>query len=432
MPWPPLVDPGPPLAPHERHRYARHLTLAALGETAQRRLRAARVLVVGAGGLGSPALLYLAAAGVGTIGVADDDVVDATNLQRQVVHRESAVGRPKTASAAHTLTALNSGVRVVEHRERLRADNAAAVVAGYDVVVDGADSFATRYLVNDACVLAGIPDVWGSVLAFDGQVSVWWAGHGPCYRCVFPDPPPVGSVASCADAGVLGSVCALVASQQVTEVVKLLTGVGEPLVGRIAVHDALAGTSGVVPVARDPRCPLCGAAPTMTTLTDLEEACRPGEAAPLVSPADLAALLASAEPPVVLDVREDSERAESSIAGSVHLPLGALRTGGYAGVLDPARPVVVHCAVGRRSAVAARVLADAGYAVQDLAGGILAWQEEGLPVERGVREAGTPAAAREAGPPAAREADPPVAREGGTPGDPPRQRADRHTADSRP
>ncbi len=387
MPWPPLVDPGPPLRPEERGRYARHLTLAALGEVAQRRLRAARVLVVGAGGLGSPALLYLAAAGVGTIGVVDDDLVEASNLQRQVVHHEAAVGQPKTASAARTLAALNSGVRVVEHRERLTAATAAEVLAGYDLVVDGSDSFATRYLVNDACALAGIPDVWGSVLGFDGQVSVWWAGHGPCYRCVFPQAPPPGSVASCADAGVLGSVCALVASQQVTEAVKLLVGSGEPLLGRIAVHDALSGISGIVPVARDPGCVVCGDAPSLTTLVDLEAACRPGEAAPLVSPAVLAAELAGAEPPVVVDVREPGERVVAAIAGSVHLPLGSLREGGYAGVLDPLRPLVVHCAAGRRSAVAARVLVEAGYAVRDLAGGLLAWQEAGLPVVTGAVDA---------------------------------------------
>src|SRR5580765_508665 len=270
MAMPPLVAPGPPLSGAERARYARHLTLAAIGEDGQRRLRAAKVLVVGAGGLGSPALLYLAAAGVGTIGIVDDDTVDAGNLQRQVAHRTQDVGRPKTASAADAVARVNPEVTVVEHRERLRADNAAGLVAAYDVVVDGADNFGTRYLVSDACAMAGKPDVWGSVLAFDGQLSVWWAGHGPCYRCVFPEPPPDGSVASCATAGVLGAMCGVVAAMQVTEVVKLITGSGEPLVGRLVIHDALGASTATLPLVRDPGCPVCGDAPTITSLVEVE------------------------------------------------------------------------------------------------------------------------------------------------------------------
>ena len=245
----PLVPPGPPLDAADRGRFARHLSLAEIGEEGQRRLRAARVLVVGAGGLGSPALLYLAAAGIGTIGVVDDDVVSASNLQRQVVHGVPDVGRPKVDSAADAVARLDPRTEVVRHGERLTAANAFALVSDYDVVVDGADNFATRYLLADASALAGRPHVWASVLRFDGQVSVWWPPHGPCYRCVFPEPPPEGSVASCAVAGVLGSVCAQLASIQSTEVVKLVLGAGEPLVGRLLVLDALAQRLDPVPVA---------------------------------------------------------------------------------------------------------------------------------------------------------------------------------------
>lgn len=381
----PLVAPGPPLTAAERARYARHLTLPAIGEDGQRRLGAAKVLVVGAGGLGSPALLYLAAAGVGTIGIVDDDTVDAGNLQRQVVHRTTDVGRAKTASAADAVARLNPGVTLVQHAHRLRADNAAELVAAYDLVVDGADNFGTRYLVSDACALAGKPDVWGSVLSFDGQVSVWWAGHGPCYRCVFPEPPPDGSVASCATAGVLGAMCGVVAAMQVTEVVKLLTGSGDPLVGRLVVHDALAATTTSLPLARDPGCPVCGDAPTVTTLVEVADCSRPaevGEPAALVSPTGLAAALAGRPAPLLVDVREPGERAVASIAGSVPVPMAAIRDGSYAGLVPPSAQVVVVCATGGRSAVAGRTLAAAGYAVRDLDGGLAAWQAAGLPVVR--------------------------------------------------
>ncbi|MEO7069284.1 MAG: molybdopterin-synthase adenylyltransferase MoeB [Nostocoides sp.] len=381
----PLVAPGPPLTVAERHRYARHLTLSAIGEEGQRRLRAARVLVVGAGGLGSPALLYLAAAGIGTIGIVDDDVVDATNLQRQVAHRAQDVGRLKTSSAADAVARINPDVFVIEHRERLRADNAAGLVAAYDVVVDGADNFGTRYLVNDACALAGIPDVWGSVLAFDGQVSVWWAGHGPCYRCVFPEPPPDGSVASCSSAGVLGAMCGVVAAMQVTEVVKLVTGSGEPLVGRLVVHDALGASTASLQLTRDPGCPVCGDAPTITTLVEVADCSRPVEVAdrgPRLTATELAALLQSPDAPALVDVREASERARGMIAGSVHVPMAAFRQQSYAALLPAGVPLVLYCAGGMRSATAGRILGAAGYAVRDLEGGILAWRAAGLPLVR--------------------------------------------------
>ena len=258
MARPPLVPPGPELTPEERTRYARHLLLPDVGADGQRRLRAARVLVVGAGGLGSPALLYLAAAGVGTIGVVDDDVVDTTNLQRQVVHGVADVGRAKTESAADAVHAISPDTQVVQHSERLDEATALAVVADYDLVLDGADNFPTRYLVGDACARLGVPHVWGSVYRFDGQVSVWWAGEGPCYACVFPHQPPPDAVPSCAVGGVLGAVCASIGSVMATEAVKLVTGTGEPLVGRLLVHDALRQTWDALPVTADPGCRVCG------------------------------------------------------------------------------------------------------------------------------------------------------------------------------
>ena len=259
MARPPLVPPGPELSPEERTRYARHLILPGLGADGQRRLRAARVLVVGAGGLGSPALLYLAAAGVGTLGVVDDDVVDTTNLQRQVVHGVDDVGRAKVDSAADAVAAVSPATTVVRHRDRLDVVNAMDVLADYDLVLDGADNFPTRYLVGDACARLGIPHVWGSVYRFDGQVSVWWAGEGPCYACVFPVQPPPDAVPSCAVGGVLGAVCASIGSVMATEAVKLVTGSGEPLVGRLLVHDALRQAWDTVPVRADAGCRVCGA-----------------------------------------------------------------------------------------------------------------------------------------------------------------------------
>ena len=295
MAWPPLVEPAPALSREEVARYARHLLIPEVGLLGQRRLKAARVLVVGAGGLGSPALLYLAAAGVGTIGVVDDDVVETSNLQRQVVHGVGDVGRAKTASAADTLAEVNPLVTVVRHDLRLDSGNALELIGGYDLVLDGTDNFATRYLVNDACVLLGKPHVWGSIYRFDGQVSVWWAEHGPCYRCVFPEPPPPGMVPSCAEGGVLGVLCAAIGSVQATETIKLLTGVGEPLVGRLMVHDALRQSWDTLTVRKDPDCAVCGTSPTVTELVDYEVFCGVAEGAaavPTVTATELAAALA--------------------------------------------------------------------------------------------------------------------------------------------
>ena len=253
-----VTRPAGALDPAQVRRYARQLSLSSFGPSAQEKLAAATVLVVGAGGLGSPVLLYLAAAGVGTIHVADDDEVDLSNLQRQVIHGESDLGRPKVESAAARLREVNPLVSVVAHRERVTASNGARLVAFADVVVDCSDNFPTRYLLNDACVDAGIPCVWGSVHEFDGQVAVWWAGRGPCYRCLHPAPPPEGMFASCEEAGVLGAVCGVVGALQATEALKVLAGVGEPLVGRMLAYDGLSGTVRTVAVSADPGCPTCG------------------------------------------------------------------------------------------------------------------------------------------------------------------------------
>jgi adenylyltransferase/sulfurtransferase len=392
MAIPPLVALAAELTAEERARYARHILLPQVGLEGQRRLKNARVLVVGAGGLGSPALMYLAAAGVGTIGVVDDDVVDASNLQRQVVHGVDDVGRPKTESAAETVARINPLVTVVRHDLRLDSSNAMEVLADYDVVLDGADNFPTRYLVNDACVLLGLPHVWGSIYRFDGQVSVWFAGYGPCYRCVFPDPPPPDAVPSCATGGVLGVLCAAVGSVQVSEAIKLVVGQGDPLVGRLLVHDSLRQTWDSLTVRANPDCPVCGEAPTVTSLVDYEQFCGMPDApvpAPVavgavpdtfteVTATELATMLAARERGErefeLVDVREPGEREVVSIPGARAIHLDRFREGTAAEELPRGIPVVLMCKSGVRSGEAAALLAGAGRGdVANLTGGVLAW-----------------------------------------------------------
>ncbi len=391
MAIPPLVAPGDELTVEQRARYARHILLPDIGLEGQRRLANARVLVVGAGGLGSPALMYLAAAGVGTIGIVDDDVVEASNLQRQVVHGVADVGRPKTESAAETVAGINPMVTVVRHDLRLSSDNALEVLADYDVVLDGADNFATRYLVNDACVLLGLPHVWGSIYRFDGQVSVWFAGYGPCYRCVFPEPPPPDAVPSCATGGVLGVLCAAIGSVQVAEAVKLVVGRGDPLVGRLLVHDAMRQTWDSLTVRANPACPVCGDSPTVTSLVDYDEFCgmpgasppgvagaRDGVAFDEVSAVELAQMLAARERGDVefelVDVREPGEMEIVSIPGARAVHLDQFRSGAAASALPVGTPVVLHCKSGARSAEAAGLLVATGRGdVSNLVGGVIAW-----------------------------------------------------------
>ncbi len=367
-----------PLRPDQYDRYRRHLTLPEIGLEGQQALLAARVLLVGAGGLGCPLAQYLAAAGVGTLGLVDDDVVDASNLHRQVLYPTSDVGRPKVEVAAERIAAMNPDVVVERHALRLTSDDALELLAAYDVVVDGTDNFPTRYLTNDACVLLGKPTVHGSIFRFDGQATVFDARHGPCYRCLFPEPPPPGAVPSCAEGGVLGVLPGLIALIQATETVKLVTGVGEPLYGRLLQYDALRMEFNEFRVRKDPKCPVCGESPSVTELIDYQGFCglpAAGEA-PLseVTAAEVRRRLDGGETLLLLDVREAAERETACIAGATWIPLGELAS--RASELEDwrNRPVVVHCHHGGRSARGAALLQEQGFSqVSNLTGGIEAW-----------------------------------------------------------
>ena len=383
-----------PLSRDELERYHRNALVPQVGLVGQQRIRASRVLLIGAGGLGAPAALYLAAAGVGTIGLIDDDNVDVSNLQRQVIHATAAVGRPKVDSAAEAIRALNPDVEVVAHRTRLTADNARDLLGGWDVVIDGTDNFPTRYLVNDAAVMLGLPLVHGAVLGFNGQVGVFDARRGPCYRCLHPAPPPAGSVPSCAEAGVLGVLPGIIGTMQAAEALKLVIGGGQPLLGRLALLDAWGGAHlREIPVAKNPACPVCGENPSITALVTEADACviprthgtdalpqEPGSGGEAlrtgvgdVSAADLKRLLESAEPPALLDVREDIEVALEPMEGALHIPLREVVA--RMDELERDRPTVVLCAAGVRSARAIEALKAAGYPgrLLNLEGGMRAW-----------------------------------------------------------
>jgi len=378
---PPLVEPAEALTVDEVRRYSRHLIIPDVGMAGQKRLKNAKVLCVGAGGLGSPALLYLAAAGVGTLGVIDFDIVDESNLQRQIIHGQSDVGRPKAESAAASIKEINPLVDVVVHNEALSNDNVMDIFAGYDLIVDGTDNFATRYMVNDAAVLLGKPYVWGSIYRFDGQASVFWAEHGPCYRCLYPEPPPPGMVPSCAEGGVLGVLCASIGSIQVNEAIKLLTGIGEPLVGRLMIYDALEMTYRSVKVRKDPECPLCGKNPTITELVeDYEAFCgavseEAADAAKdsTISATELKTMLAS-DDIFLVDVREPNEYEIVNIPGATLIPKGEFLSGDALEKLPQDKKVVLHCKSGARSAECLAIVKDAGFSdAVHLGGGVLAW-----------------------------------------------------------
>ena len=371
---PPLVEPGPPLTPQEATRYARHAILPGIGVDGQRRLRHARVLVIGAGGLGSPALLYLAAAGIGTLGVVDDDVVEVSNLQRQVIHGVPDVGRPKVESARDAIARLDPSIRVQTHRTRLTAANALDILRGYDLVLDGADNFATRYLVADAGEILGLPCVWGSILRWDGQVSVFWPGRGAVYRDVFPDPPDPALVPSCAEAGVLGLLCASIGAAMGTEAVKLVTGIGRPLVGRLLVHDALAARWSELTLRPDP------ARVPVTRLADSYEfACAaPEPERPAVTAAELRAMLdrrTTGEADVdLVDVREPAEWEIVKIPGARLVPKDEILRGDALSSMPNDRQIVMYCKTGVRSAETLAAVKAAGFRdAVHVQGGVTAW-----------------------------------------------------------
>jgi sulfur-carrier protein adenylyltransferase/sulfurtransferase len=376
---PPLVEPAESLTPDEIRRYSRHLIIPDVAMDGQKRLKNAKVLCVGAGGLGSPALMYLAAAGVGTLGIIDFDVVDESNLQRQVIHGQSDVGRSKAESARDSVKEINPLVNVPLHQERLDSSNAMRIFADYDLIVDGTDNFATRYLVNDACVLLGKPYVWGSIYRFDGQASVFWADYGPCYRCLYHEPPPPGMVPSCAEGGVLGVLCASVGSIQVTEAIKVLTGVGDPLVGRLMIYDALEMTYRSVKVRKDPECPLCGKNPTITELIDYEAFCgavsdEAQEAAvgSTITATELKQMMDADEKFLLVDVREPAEWEIVRLPGAVLIPKGDVPS--KLAELPQDRPVIAYCKTGIRSAEVLALLKNAGFAdAKHVQGGISAW-----------------------------------------------------------
>lgn len=388
----------PDLQQRELYRYARHLALPEVGLEGQKRLKAGRVLCVGAGGLGSPLALYLAAAGVGTIGLVDFDIVDESNLQRQILHGTKDIGRSKLESAVDRLADVNPHVDVVTHDTRLSSANAMEILANYDVIVDGTDNFPTRYLVNDACVLLGKPNVYGSVFRWEGQVSVFATEGGPCYRCLFREPPPPGLVPNCAEGGVLGVLPGIIGSTQAMETIKILLDVGTTLAGRLMIFDALEMTWREVALRRNPTCPVCGDEPTQTELIDYEVFCGLTlDAKGVYSAAQgsahgddaadaevveedvttVAARLATDTRPFLLDVREPWEWAVSNLSrhGARLIPLGEL--GDRFGEIPRDRPVVVYCRSGQRSRVAASRITAAGVnEVVSLRGGIVAWAEE--------------------------------------------------------
>jgi sulfur-carrier protein adenylyltransferase/sulfurtransferase len=389
---PPLVEPADELTLDEVRRYSRHLIIPDVGMAGQKRLKNAKVLVIGAGGLGSPALLYLAAAGVGTIGLVEFDEVDESNLQRQIIHGQSDIGRSKAESARDSIAEANPLVHVVLHDERLDNDNVMAIFEGYDLIVDGTDNFATRYLVNDAAYFLKIPYVWGSIYRFDGQASVFAPSLGddlPCYRCLYPEPPPPGMVPSCAEGGVLGVLCASIGAIQVTEAIKLITGIGDPIAGRLMIYDALEMDYRKLKVRKDPNCALCGEHPTVTGLIDYETFCgavseEAAEAAvgSTISVTTLEHMLKERDNGerdfVLVDVREPNEYEINHIPGSVLIPKGEFLNGSALEKLPELtggdKQIVMHCKTGVRSAETLAIVKGAGYAdAVHVGGGVVAW-----------------------------------------------------------
>ncbi len=379
------IDPGAVELSHEEiRRYSRHLIMPEVGLAGQKKLKASRVLLIGTGGLGSPLAIYLAAAGIGQIGLVDYDVVDETNLHRQIIHGTASVGRLKVTSARERMLDVNPDIDVVTYNEAFTSENAMRIAQDYDVIVDGTDNFPTRYLTNDVCVLLGKPNVYGSIFRFEGQASVFYAKEGPCYRCLFPEPPPPGLVPSCAEGGVLGILPGTIGTIQATETIKLLLGIGTPLIGRLLLYDALAMSIDEVRLRKNPKCAVCGPNPTVTELIDYEQFCGvPGHdhevesagAAWDITPVELARQLAGERPPRLIDVREPHELEISRIAGADLIPLGELAA--RMSELDSATDIVLHCKTGGRSMRALEMLRTAGFRkLKNLKGGINAWARD--------------------------------------------------------
>jgi molybdopterin/thiamine biosynthesis adenylyltransferase/rhodanese-related sulfurtransferase len=377
-----IATPTTQLSKDEILRYSRHLIMPEVGMEGQLKLKQAKVLLVGAGGLGSPLALYLAAAGVGKLGIVDFDVVDFTNLQRQVIHGTSDVGRPKLASARETIREVNPNVKVVSYETHLTSENALDIFKEYDIIADGTDSFPTRYLVNDACVLLGKPNIYGSIFRFEGQASVFYAKEGPCYRCLYPEPPPPGLVPSCAEGGVLGVLPGIIGCIQALQAINLILGKGQTLIGRLLVFDALNLKFRELKLRKNPDCPVCGTHPTVTRLIDYEQFCGiRGEdhvaraKVPEITPAELKGMMDQRKPFVLIDVREPHEYQICHIPGSKLIPLGEVPKRMLE--LNSADEIVVHCRSGVRSAQAVELLMKAGFRkIHNLRGGVLAWADQ--------------------------------------------------------
>jgi adenylyltransferase/sulfurtransferase len=375
------VEPAESLSIDEVRRYSRHLIIPDLAMDGQKRLKNAKVLCIGAGGLGSPALMYLAAAGVGTLGVVEFDEVDESNLQRQIIHGQSDVGRSKAESARDSIREINPLIHVNVHEQRLDSSNVMELFAQYDLIVDGTDNFATRYLVNDACVLLGKPYVWGSIYRFDGQAAVFWAEHGPCYRCLYPEPPPPGMVPSCAEGGVLGVLCASIGSIQTTEAIKLITGIGEPLLGSLMVYDALEMNYRKITVRKDPNCAVCGDNPTVTELIDYEAFCgvvseeaQQAAVGSTITATELKDLIDSEKPIYLVDVREPAEWEIVRIPGATLIPKDEILRGDALASLPQDKQIVMYCKTGVRSAETLAAVKNAGFSdAVHVQGGVSAW-----------------------------------------------------------
>jgi len=365
-------------------RYSRHLIMPEVTLEGQKKLKAARVLCIGTGALGSPIAMYLAAAGIGTLGLVDFDVVDFTNLQRQIAHRTDTVGLPKLDSAELAIKGINPNVKVEKHELMITSENALELIKNYDLVIDGTDNFPTRYLVNDACVLLGKPNVYGSIFRFEGQLTVFYAADGPCYRCLYPEPPPPGLVPSCAEGGVFGVLPGVIGCLQAVEAIKLILGAGKPMIGRLLLFNAMALSFKELKLRKNPECPICGEHPTITELIDYNEFCGVGrgneevdqlEAGEEITPIELKKLMDNGHPPVLIDVREPFEYAIANIPGAKLVPLGIVPEKLHE--FDTADDIVLHCKSGKRSAEALKIFKKAGFRkLKNLTGGILAWSDQ--------------------------------------------------------